>query len=261
MMQLTDTVKHLIIINVIFFVATFVFANMNGVSYGESVLIQKLALFYPNNPNFGVWQYITSMFMHGSVAHIFFNMFALASFGSVLESLWGRNKFLIFYFVTGLGAGLLYTLVHYYQFESISQELFSLGMTPEQLQNMFNTGQYPTALLENISEESINDLFQTLREIRLTPALGASGALYGVLVAFAFKFPNATLGLLFVPIPIKAKYFIPILLAYDLFSGLGGQSIFGSSGTGVAHFAHLGGALVGYLLMLYYRQNQVERWD
>ncbi len=261
MMRITETVKHLLIINVIFFVATYVFANINGVGFEESILIQKLALFYPSNPNFGYWQYVSSMFMHGSLMHIFFNMFALASFGSALESMWGRNKFLFFYFATGIGAGLLYTLVNYYQFNSVSQELFSLGMSPEQIQTMFDTGKYPTSLLKNISEENINILFLSLRQTYFIPALGASGALYGVLVAFAFKFPNAELGIMFIPVPVKAKYFVPIILTLDLFFGLAGKSIFGGNGTGIAHFAHLGGALTGYLLMLYYHRNHVKRWD
>lgn len=250
-MRLTETVKHLIIINVIFFIATLVNESM------ANTLYSKLSLFYPENPNFGIWQFVSSMFMHGNFMHLLFNMLALATFGSALEYLWGRNRFLIFYFATGIGAGLIYTLVHYFQFQQTFNSLLEFGMSKADIFNVLQTGSYPSTLEVSISKQDLSQFYGIFN----SPAVGASGALYGVLVAFAFKFPEAELGLMFIPIPIKAKYFVPGIVALDLILGLSGQSIFGGYGTGIAHFAHVGGALTGYLIMLYYQRNQFRRWN
>jgi membrane associated rhomboid family serine protease len=249
MMRITDTVKHLIIINVIFFVAT---------QFIGDAMYQNLSLFYPDNPNFGFWQFISHMFMHGGVMHILFNMYALWAFGSPLETMWGRNKFLFFYFAAGLGAGLIYTLVNYYQFHSIHESLLAAGIKTEEINNMLLTANGDAAINAGIPMEKLKEFYQ----IYHTPAVGASGAIYGVLVAFAFKFPNVELMLMFIPVPIKARYFIPAIVALDLFSGITGFSIFGAFGGGsIAHFAHVGGALIGYLLMLYFQKNQFKRWN
>lgn len=249
MMRITDTVKHLIIINVIFFAASY-FLHVN--------LMQRFALFFPLNPNFGFWQFVTHMFMHGGIAHILFNMYALWAFGSPLEALWGRNKFLIFYFAAGLGAAFFYTLINYLQFNHLYDQLIGFGLNDVNIQEILTSGKYPTALETVLSPAKLGEFYQ----IYHTRALGASGAIYGVLVAFAFKYPNVELMLIFLPIPIKAKYFIPAIVALDLFSGLTGFSIFGGfGGSNIAHFAHVGGALVGYLLMLYFQRNQYKRWS
>jgi membrane associated rhomboid family serine protease len=249
MMRITDTVKHLIIINVIFFIAT---------HFLGEVMYEKLSLFYPKNENFGFWQFVSSMFMHGGFMHILFNMYALWAFGSPLEQMWGKNKFLFFYFASGLGAGLLYTLVNYYQFNSIYESLLATGLRPQDIQDILETGKYNTLIENTVSKARISEFYQTYH----TPAVGASGAIYGILVAFAFKFPDAELMLMFIPFPVKAKFFIPAIVALDLFSGLTGFSIFGSfGGGGIAHFAHVGGALVGYFLMLYFQKSQFKRWD
>jgi len=249
MMRITDTVKHLIIINAIFFAAS---------QFLGETMYEKMALFYPASPNFGFWQFVSHMFMHGGVMHILFNMYALWAFGSPLEAMWGRNKFLFFYFAAGLGAGLLYTLVNYYQFNNIFNQLIATGISTEDIHNILETGKYNTILENSISKAKLSEFYQIFH----TPAVGASGAIYGVLVAFAFKYPNVELMLIFVPIPIKAKYFIPAIVALDLFSGLTGFSIFGAfGGGGIAHFAHVGGALIGYLLMLYFQKSQFKRWD
>lgn len=243
--RITDAVKHLIIINVIFFAA----GPVLGMHLGE-----WLALYFPKNEHFGFWQFVTHMFMHGSFMHILFNMYALWAFGTPLEQMWGRNKFLFFYFSAGIGAGLIYTAVNYFQFNQTYDALINLGMTPEAIQGMLNTGQYSTDLLSSISEKKINEFYG----IYHTPAVGASGAIYGVLVAFGMSFPNAKLALIFFPVPIAAKYFIPVLILLDLFSGVTGFSLFGG---GIAHFAHVGGAVIGYIIMRYWKQNQFQRWD
>ena len=249
MMRITDTVKHLIIINVIFFVAS--------MTIGE-VVMEKMALFYPKNPHFNYWQFLTHMFMHGGVMHILFNMYALWAFGSPLEAMWGSKKFLFFYLATGLGAGIIYTLVNYYQFNSIYENLLTTGLSSDDIQNILETGKYNTTIESSVPRDKLAVFYQIFH----TPAVGASGAIYGILVAFAFKYPDAELMLIFLPVPIKAKYFIPAVVALDLFSGLTGFSIFGSSsGGGIAHFAHVGGALIGYLLMLYFQKSQFKRWN
>ena len=121
---------------------------------------------------------------------------------------------------------------------------------------MLNTGQYDTSILNNVSKDTLQTMFEAFN----TPAVGASGAIYGVLVAFAMLFPNVSLFLLFVPVPIKAKYFIPVLIGIDLFSGFTGYSLFGG---GIAHFAHVGGALFGFIMMWYWKKNSFNqnRWD
>jgi len=245
--KLTDAVKHLIILNVIFFAAS----SFLGASLGD-----WLALYFPKNPHFGLWQYVSHMFMHGGFMHILFNMYALWAFGSPLEQMWGRNKFLFFYFSAGIGAGLIYTAVNYYQFNSIYNDLVSLGMSATEIQGLLESGRYNSSILDQIPENRLADIFQ----IYNTPAVGASGAIYGVLVAFGMTFPNAKLALIFLPVPISAKYFIPVLIGLDLFSGVTGFSIFGG---GIAHFAHVGGAIIGFIIMKFWQKNQFndKRWN
>jgi len=241
--RITDAVKHLIILNVIFFA---------GSSIIGPQLSNWLALYFPGSPNFGIWQFVTHMFMHGGLMHILFNMYALWAFGSPLEQMWGRNKFLFFYFSAGLGAGLIYTAVNYFQFNSVYNDLVALGLQSGDIQTILESGRYNTAILDQVPEEKLVEMYQ----IYNTPAVGASGAIYGVLVAFGMTYPNAKLALIFLPVPIAAKYFIPVLIALDLFSGVTGFSIFGG---GIAHFAHVGGALIGFIMMKYWQKNQFNR--
>lgn len=249
MMNMTDMVKHLLIINIIFFVGSFMVPNSS----------ELLALHYFESDKFRIWQPITHMFMHGGLMHIFFNMFALVSFGSALEQFWGGKKFLFFYLSCGIGSMLLHTGVNYYMFHHTLDILVENGINQSEIFKVLNEGKYNTQWLEVISQSSIDSMASAF----LTPAVGASGAIYGLLVAFAFMFPNAELALMFIPMPIKAKYFVPGILLVDLFLGLKGDSLFGSGGTGVAHFAHLGGALCGFLMMWYWKKNQFNnnRWD
>ncbi len=200
--KLTDAIKHLIIVNVLFYAITYFAPSM------EEKMKELFALFYPTSSYFQPWQFVTHMFMHGGLMHIIFNMYALWAFGSPLEQLWGKNKFFFFYFSAGLGAALIYTLANYF--------------------------------------------FQDYNAV----AVGASGAVYGVLVAFAMNFPNAKLALIFFPVPIAAKYFIPLIVFGDLFFGFTSYSV-----GNIAHFAHIGGALIGFIIMLFWKNNQFKRWD
>lgn len=241
--MISNTVKHLLIINILFFVATYM--------YGEQ-MYRLFSMWFPENQNFGYWQFLTYMFMHGSFMHILFNMYALFAFGSPLEQMWGRNKFLFFYISTGLGAALIHTLVNYYHFNAGFNELISSGLTDSQVYNVLQTSR--DNIINNAPE------FLSFYDSYNMPAVGASGAIYGILVAFGMMFPNAELMLIFLPIPIKAKYFIPGLILLDLFSGFTGYSLFGAN---IAHFAHIGGALIGFIMMWYWKKNQFNnnRWD
>jgi len=218
---------------------------------------------FPNiffkNPGFQLWQPLTSMFMHANIMHIAFNMFALVSFGSLLEQFWGSGKFLFFYISCGLGAVLLDGAVNYYSYFEGLQHLTSLGLE-SQIDTFLASGSLSyTTRPAGLDQEILQHMFQAYNGT----SLGASGAVYGLLVAFAFMFPEAELAMLFIPIPIKAKYFVPGLIAMDLFLGLKGSSLFGSGGTGIAHFAHIGGAVIGFIMMWYWKKNQFDnrRWN
>ena len=241
---MTEAVKHLIIINVLFFIAPQLMPDLG--------LQNMFALYFPENPNFGFWQFLTHMFMHGSFMHIMFNMYGLWAFGTPLEQIWGRNKFLFFYFSAGLGAGVIYSLVNYYQFNAVYEQLVNIGLSGVEIQQILDTGSYSSQILGSISETDLSEFFATYH----TPAVGASGAIYGVLVAFGMTFPNAKLALIFFPVPIAAKYFIPAIILGDLFFGMTSYSI-----GNVAHFAHVGGALIGFIIAWYWKQNQFKRWN
>lgn len=219
MLRITDTVKHLILINIAMYFGT-IFLLGQGPENAMSLIVGdsynlgdwqrlSLAMFYPESPFFRPYQIITHMFMHASIGHLFFNMFALYMFGSALESVWGRAKFLKFYFITGLGALALY-----------------LGVKFIELNYMGEPG-----YAENI------------------PMLGASGAVFGLLAGFGFMFPESRIMLLIPPIPMKAKYFVLIFGAIELFLGIA------NIGSGIAHFAHVGGALFGFLTLYYWKKD------
>lgn len=211
--NMPPVVKNLLIINIIFFIATYALAQFVNLPY-------LLGAFYPYSPLFKPWQIITYMFMHGGFAHVFFNMFALVSFGPMLEYTLGSKKFFNFYFITGIGGYVLYTLVQAIQVHAITG---SFGM-PNQLYNQQDV--------------------ETLTAIFKYPMLGASGAIFGILVGFAMLFPNLEMMIMFIPVPIKAKYVVIGYIAIELFSGIGRFA-----GDNVAHFAHLGGGLFGFLLI------------
>jgi len=249
--RITDTVKHIIIINVIFFMV----CQMPNWSM---MMHDLFALYFPKNDKFGVWQLVTHMFMHGGVMHIAFNMLGVWMFGSPLEAQWGRNKFLFFYFSAGLGAAALHILMNYYEFNTAYEALISTGLSTSDISNILATGQYNTSIISQVPQGTLKALYSSYSY----PAVGASGALYGVLVAFAFLHPDAKLMMIFLPVPIKAKYFVPLLIGYDLIAGfMGGSSLFGSGG--IAHFAHVGGAMAGFVMMWYWKKNSFNqnRWD
>jgi membrane associated rhomboid family serine protease len=248
MNRVSRAVAGLLIINVALFFATLV-------PEWRGTLAEAGALWLPANEHFGVWQVVSYMFLHADLGHLFFNMFALASFGTVLEREWGAGRFLVFYFLCGVGAGLIQSGINWHEYTDLHAALVAAGMTPAELGALMATGEgaLPT---DPAAQAMARELYLTFHG----RMVGASGAIYGLLVAFGCLHPNAKLALIFVPVPIAAKFFIPILLGLDLFSGVTGFSLFGA---GVAHFAHLGGAAIGFLLMLLWRRRPapMPRWN
>ena len=205
--RIPPVTRSLLIVNVVMFIATML---------NENFMIGTFAMFYPASPWFRWWQPLTHMFMHGGWWHILFNMYTLVMFGMVVERALGTKKFLILYFVTGLGAVALHTGVEWLTVHGSSDT---------------------TALY---------DLYRT-------PMVGASGAIYGVLVAFAMLYPDARMTLLFPPVTLDAKWMVIVFVGLELLTGIVGTRL------GIAHFAHLGGALFGFLLILYWRKRG-ELW-
>ncbi len=235
MYQITDTVKHIIIINVLMFFGTNFLLGEGG-TYVENNIFDigrsALALFYPTSTFFRPHQIITHMFMHADLGHLFFNMFAVFMFGSALEAYWGMKRFLNYYLLTGIGAMLFYLGVK-------AIEIYFLGASPI-LPLASQTGLEP-------------DVVQGAASYINVPMLGASGAVFGLLVGYGMLFPNNVIQLLFPPVALKAKYFVMIYAGLELFLGLSGFN------TGIAHFAHLGGALVGFLIIMFWRKKE-SRW-
>ncbi|MFP2994480.1 rhomboid family intramembrane serine protease [Spongiivirga sp. MCCC 1A20706] len=250
MFRITETVKHLLIINVIVFIAS-------QTPMFQTQAYDLLALHFPANEKFQIWQVFTHMFMHGNVQHILFNMFALWMFGTQVEQMFGRNKFIFFYIASGLGAAFVQLIAYYVSYNGAVEAITAAGMSQDALQMLLNEGKYNTTILQNLNPESLETAFQAYN----TTMVGASGAIMGILVAYGMLFPNAELMMIFFPIPIKAKYFIPAIIGLDLFSGITGTSIFSPSNT--AYFAHVGGALAGFIMMWYWKKNQFNRnrWD
>ncbi|MBC7826404.1 MAG: rhomboid family intramembrane serine protease [Chitinophagaceae bacterium] len=211
-------IKNLIIINALMWVAELTF---------KEPFIYALSLHYHASPEFGLWQIVTHMFLHspGSFFHLLFNMFGLYMFGSTLENLWGSKRFFIFYMLCGIGAGIIQLLANFVEITIITQQ-FAAGN-----------------LAEGVARARAEAIYNGI-------ALGASGAVMGVFAGFAYLFPNTPLMIFPLPIPIKAKYLITGLILLDLFGGINPKY-----GGGVAHFAHIGGALFGLILVKTMNKN------
>lgn len=222
-------VKNLIIINVVAFVIYWFL-----VSSGAIDLNYRLGMFYIGSPLFKPWQVVTHMFMHGGFMHIFFNMWALWIFGKTLESVWGGKRFLIYFFVTGLGAAFLHQLVMY----------FELSGTINAVKAQYN---FDTITLQRLVElaNTHPGLYNALR----TPTVGASGAVFGILLAFGMLFPNTPLFIIPFPFPIKAKWLVIGYGALELYLGVT------RPGSSIAHFAHLGGMIFGFILIKYWNKT------
>ncbi len=214
-------VKNLIIINVLVFIAQMAFDN-------EYQLTGKLGLWPVESEQFRPYQIVTHMFTHGGFSHILFNMFGLWMFGKILENVWQAKRFLFFYLACGLGAAFTHIAVDYFQY----RDLF--------------------AYTKQLTADGQVDLAFQLLQSNIGPTIGASGAVMGIFAAFAYTFPNTELYIMFIPVPIKAKWAVLGLVAIDLFGGIGKFS-----GDNIAHFAHLGGAVTGFILV--YIWNKTNR--
>ena len=224
--ELPVVVKNLLIINGLLFLATISLINL-GID-----LVKIFGLHQFQSNDFRPHQIITHLFMHGSFTHLFFNMFALWMFGKILENIWGQKKFLIYYMITGIGAAAIHLIFCQYQIINISNQI------PE-LVNIAIEGKYNPSI----------PLSKKLTQLIITPTVGASGAVFGLLLAFGMLFPNALLYLYFA-IPIKAKYFVIGYGLIELYAGISNNPA-----DNVAHFAHLGGMIFGYFLIKYWKQD------
>ena len=258
MFQLTPAAKNILIINgIIFILSDFV-----GL---RSYIIESFGMRYFHSENFQPYQILTYMWVHGGFGHLFSNMFSVLIFAPILEKVWGSKKFLIYYLATGIGAGILYSGINYYENYSFEVKVKSYEQNPSpesfrklvlnnsseyynQLYDFINSyEQNPSSSNDNLSIAYANDLLKVKSDV---PMVGASGAVFGILLAFAMLFPNMELMLLFLPIPVKAKYVVLVYGIYELWSEINRMP-----GDNVAHFAHLGGMLIGYLILKYWKRK------
>ena len=229
--------RNIIIINIVVFILTYVLQT--------DMMYRYLAAFYPFSPFFHSWQIITHMFMHGSFMHILFNLMTLYSFGPVLEQVLGDKKYVLLYFVSGLGAFFLFNLWNFVEVEQIKSSLQSLGfdlagyMDGESVSFKGNSA----AILEQ------QNLVNQLQSIISVPMVGASGAIFGVIAAFATLYPDAKIMLMFIPVPVKVKYLMPVVIIVSIYLGVTGNA------GGIAHLAHVGGALVGFILAKIWKKH------
>lgn len=238
--MLPPVVKNLLIINVLMFLATL--AIQSAFHFD---LTDKLGLFFPKTSYFKPYQFVTHIFMHGGFSHLFLNMFALWMFGNAIENIWGGKRFFLYYMVTGLGAAFLHTLVNYITYSSHAGQL-----DPEAVRDIMSNGY---DYIKN-QQGYIDPVMRSLQSLTV-PTVGASGAVFGILLAFGMMFPNSRIYVYFA-IPIKAKYFVMIYGAIELYSGIANQQ-----GDNIAHFAHLGGMLFGLIFILIWKKHRFNRWD
>jgi membrane associated rhomboid family serine protease len=233
---LPPAVKNLLIINGLFFLATYVLKDRNVVD-----LTKTFGLFFPLSQNFKPFQLLTYMFMHADFFHIFFNMLSLYMFGTSIENFWGWKRFSVFYLVTALGGAVVYLLVKYIEISQLKSQI------PLDVYNMVvNDGTDMIKKGYNYTNTQAADLNLLIN----IPVIGASGAVYGVLLAFGMMFPNTEIMMLMFPVPIKAKYLVFIMGGMELLLGVNNVA-----GDNVAHFAHLGGMLFGFILVKYWNKT------
>ncbi|MHC5225127.1 rhomboid family intramembrane serine protease [Ignatzschineria sp. LJL83] len=244
--------RTLILANVGIFILTSLLYELDVINFSKI-----FSSYYPESSQFSWYQPLTHMFLHADLGHLFFNMLALLIFGATVESHLGTKRFLFLYFIAGIGSFILFNIQSYFTIEALKEAVNNIP-SPENLNipNIVNDsitrdimGNF-SALSYHNTISAVSDLIQAY----ITPMMGASGAIYGVLVAFGFLFPNAGLSLIFVPYPIKAKYFIPGLIILEIILGL-----MNLSWNPVAHFAHIGGAVAGFLLVFYWKKQGVIR--
>ena len=278
--MMPPVVKNLLIINGLMFLASLTFESSIGLDLND-----LLGLHYFQSEKFNIFQIVSYMFMHGSISHIFFNMFAVWMFGSAIENVWGSKRFLIYYLLTGFGAAIIHYITIYIDMAPIISQMEAIIYSPNAdaiigFANAHPWGNYIDSIrYPQIYEETLefyNNTLQTLNTnpndsgalrdasvffqdylrhyLNLPNVIGASGSLFGILLAFGMMFPNMRLYMIFIPIPIKAKYLMIGYGAMELFS-----AIQDNPGDNVAHFAHIGGMLFGFIIIKFWEKTGV-RW-
>lgn len=267
MFQLTPAVKNLLIINILVFGASVVFRSSLGVDLNDT-----FGLHYYLSDDFGAWQFITFMFMHGDLSHVFFNMFAVFMFGRTIEDYWGTKRFLIYYFATGIGSGIIQEVALFFDISPFIRAVDAYLSNPstEALNDFFAANgpfstesimayrafasEYNALLATDMSQaQALARGFMEEYQAMFIDAhvtIGASGAVFGILLAFGMLFPNQIIMLMIPPIPLKAKWFVLIYGLIELWGGIAN-----SSADNVAHWAHLGGMLFGYFLIKKWKNN------
>ena len=252
--NIPQVTKNILILNGLFFLATFVLQNQ-GID-----LIGLLGAHYVNSPLFKPYQIITYFFMHSNTdfLHIVFNMLLLVMFGSHLERIWGAKRFFIFYISSAIGAFALYNIIGVYEIHQLKNALVS-SVDIEMINNVIKESNSEADLnfrlsnyLSQLPDYTQIDLTKLEKYIQnsYTPMIGASGAIFGIMAAFAYLFPNTELMLLFPPIPVKAKYLISVYFLYEVFNS------YYAPGDNVAHLAHVGGAITGFILVVIWNKNR-----
>lgn len=235
-LNLPPVVKTILIANIVLFIISYIWPELQ----------MQLAIYSLKSKFFHPYQFITHMFMHGGFWHLFFNMFSLYMFGSILEEVWGSKRFFIYYFVTGLGAAFLHLFIAHLEINSLIK-----SMNPQAVDKVLNEGANILMMGKNYTDTAMGNLNSMIN----IPTVGASGAIYGLLLAFGVLFPNTIL-YLYAAIPVKAKYLVIAMIVIELVLGF-----LNRSGDNVAHFAHLGGMLFGLIFILIWRKKQFNRWN
>lgn len=238
--NIPQVTKNLLILNILFFVAKYVLK-------GKGIDLDHLfGAYYPNSPLFKPFQIITYFFMHGDFFHILFNMLMLVMFGASLERLWGPKRYFVFYIVTAVGAYVINSLMGTIQLMEIKNQLTTLGYNLTDLEYSIKNQDLSNISILNF--ESVQIIENYIIKSK-TSMIGASGAIYGIMAAFAYLFPNTELMLMFPPIPVKAKYLIPIYFLIEIYSNF-------HVNDNIAHMAHIGGGLTGLILVYFWKKNR-----
>jgi membrane associated rhomboid family serine protease len=238
--NIPQVTKNLLILNILFFVAKYVFAS-KGVD-----LDQLFGAHYPNSPLFKPFQIITYFFMHGDFFHILFNMLMLIMFGSNLERIWGPKRYFIFYTITALGAYVINSIMGTIQLMEVKNQLVNSGLDLNEINTRLESNYWNN--FDGLNSENIL-LIKEYATKSYSSMIGASGAIYGIMAAFAYIFPNTELMLMFPPIPIKAKYIIPIYFLIEIYANF-------HANDNIAHLAHIGGGITGLILVYFWKKNK-----
>ena len=235
--NLPQVTKNILILNIVFFLATFILKSQ-GID-----LISSFGAHYVNSPLFQPFQVVTHFFMHADILHIFFNMWLFLMLGAYLENIWGPKRFFIFYICCALGSFALYNIIGVYEIEELKNQLILEKFDLNEINNMIQNGEYNKVNFDN------NSVYHDYVDKSYTPMVGASGAIFGVLTAFAILFPNTEFRIYFL-IPVKAKYFVGFYLLWEVY-----QAYQNNINDNTAHLAHIGGAIVGAAIVLFWRKS------